>query len=73
MEYYEEKLEEICRMYGVEKMHLLSRRREKHLMEARKVAYWVLRNCGLSFTEIGKLMNKSHTTVLKVLRGIKNN
>ena len=68
---YEDKIDEICRMYGVERIHLFSRRRDKKVVEARKTAYWVLRNCGLSFPQIGKIMHKDHTTVLKVLRGMK--
>lgn len=65
---YDTIIDDICDNYGVKKEHLLSRRRDKELVKVRKFAYSLLRKQGLSFPKIGKLMNKHHTTVMKVLR-----
>lgn len=71
MDKYEEIIENICNSYGIRKEHLLSRRRDKNLVKIKKLCYKLLRETGLSYPKIGKLMHKNHTTVLKVLRGMK--
>lgn len=71
MEVYEEIIESLCESYGIRKEHLLSRRRDKELVKVKKLCYSMLRQEGLSYPQIGKLMHKNHTTVLKVLRGMK--
>lgn len=63
------KIEDLCDKYGVKKIHLISKRRGKELIEAKKAIYQELRDAGLSYPEIGKLVNKHHTTILRVLKG----
>lgn len=70
MEKYEKLIEDICFAFNLRKEHILSKRRDKRLIEVKKLIYWILRNEGLSFPQIGKLMNKDHSTILKVLRGM---
>ena len=62
------KIEDLCDKYGIKKIHLLSKRRDKKLIEAKKAIYQELRDTGLSYPEIGKLVNKHHTTILRVLK-----
>jgi len=71
MDMYEEIIDSICQAYGIKKMHLLSKRRDKKLVYVKKLTYVTLRNLGLSLPKIGKLLNKDHTTILHGIRTFK--
>lgn len=56
----------VCLEHGVEVIHLLSTRRTKNLVEARVDAIVQMRGAGLSFPEIGWVMNRDHSSVRAV-------
>jgi chromosomal replication initiation ATPase DnaA len=49
---------------GVSEGEILSRKRERHISDARFIAMYVMRKQGMSITSIGKAVNRHHTTVL---------
>lgn len=56
-----------CVKYEVDKCILLSKRRTADLVEKRKLIAKDLRELGLSYPAIGKLLNRHHTTVMHLL------
>ena len=49
---------------GVEFSDVMSRNRHRDLTDARMMMYLLLREYGLSYPRIGKIMGKNHTTIL---------
>lgn len=56
-----------CVKYEVDKCILLSKRRNALLVEKRKLIAKELREKGLSYPQIGKLLNRHHTTIMHLL------
>lgn len=56
----------VCRVLDVEKEELISKSRERHIVEARQIAmYFIHRYCNLSLKPIGNLFGgRDHSTVI---------
>lgn len=62
-------IEQVCEETGIPEKKLLSKKRTRHLVEARCLCMWMIRKqTKLSLPEIGELFNRDHTTVLHNLR-----
>lgn len=64
----EEIVKKVSHESGVPTMEIHGRSRSKKIFSARVLVYKALREEGYSYPEIGKLMERDHTTVLRVLR-----
>lgn len=67
-----EMIQEVCNNFGVKPDDIYSLRRDKNTVSAKKAIYYVLRQSGLSFSQIGRIVNKDHQTVLITLRSMSN-
>lgn len=63
-------LAEVAAAYVVDVETLKGSSRAARVVEARHVAFWVLRQQGLSLPAIGRLMNRDHKTVLHGVRRV---
>lgn len=63
-------LEDACHTYGVSLAALTGPGRSAWLVRARTAAALELRGMGLSLHEIGRVLNRHHTTVLYLLGGV---
>ena len=55
----------ICYMNDIELHELMSNRREKRIVDARFIYYWIATKCcDKSYSEIGRFINKDHSTVM---------
>lgn len=61
-------VDEICKHFGCTFNDIFSRRRQKNVVYAKKVIYWILRREGLTYNQIARLVNKDHETVLVGIR-----
>ena len=58
-------IHEICSRYNVEWTSILSRSRVRVIIDARRLYCGLLRNVfGLTFHQIGKILNKNHATIV---------
>ena len=64
----EERLLRVCEKHGISTEMLRCHRRDKALVAARRECCVELRTLGLSLPNIGKLMNRDHTSVLHHLK-----
>lgn len=53
----------ICGELAIDKCEITSPRRDRLLVEKRKIAVYVLRLMGWSFSKIGRELKRDHTTV----------
>lgn len=54
-----------CQLFGVTRLELHSKRRNRHVVFARQfVMYWSVRLTKLTLPQIGAVMGRDHTTVL---------
>jgi chromosomal replication initiation ATPase DnaA len=61
-------LERIAGEYGVTPQSILSRRRTASIARARSRFWFVLYStCGLSYPELGAMLDRDHTTVLSAV------
>lgn len=61
---------EICKYFNCGYTEIFSRRRQKNLVNAKKVIYWILRREGLTYNQIARLVNKDHETVIVGIRSL---
>ncbi len=62
---YEKLINEILDYYKIDKNSFFSSSREAHLVEARQIfAYCLRENFYLSFPAIGEILNRDHTTIM---------
>lgn len=61
-------IEEVCQHFGCNYIDVFSRRRQKNLVYAKKVVYWILRKEGLTFNQIGRMLEKDHETIIIGIR-----
>lgn len=52
--------------YGLEYGDLASKKASRHISNARREAVLKLREISLSFPDIGRLLNRDHTTVMRL-------
>jgi len=55
----------ICHTNNIELHELMSNRREQRIVNARFIYYWIAtKHCDKSYGEIGRFINKDHSTVM---------
>lgn len=59
-------------LYGTTPEAIRGPARDKSIATARMVACWLLRQTGLSYPEIGRAVDRDHTTVMHACRVIDN-
>lgn len=66
-------IREVADWHGISVEMVLSKRRDRAIVKARHAAILAVRNRfdGDSYTQIGRLFNRDHTTVLAALRARK--
>lgn len=60
----------VCEVGGITKDVLLSKNRGLHLVDLRKIGYWLLRNGSeftFSITDIARVFGKNHATIINQL------
>jgi chromosomal replication initiation ATPase DnaA len=65
----DEILEEVTKNYSCTVQQLRSRQRASNLVKARRRVSRRLRQHGMSYPKIGRVLNKDHTTIMHHLRG----
>ena len=67
-------IEVVANAYGYTGKKIRSRLRERHVVEARHVAMFIVREqCQLSFSEIARLLGrKDHATVIRAIENVRN-
>ena len=77
-------IHEICSRYNVKWTSILSKSRKRGIIDPRRLYCGILRNVfGLTFHQIGKILNKNHATIVhntkihdnfvRILKSYKNN
>ena len=66
----DEMIEEVCLKYRVGQRNIFSNSRRKEATTARKVIYKVLMLYGKSTTQIGKFMNRDHSSIVVGIRSV---
>lgn len=61
-------LEDVSLHTGLSVDDLASRNKRKDIIQARQLAFWHGKRCGLSLTQIGAYWDFDHTTVLHGIR-----
>jgi len=62
-------ISDVADIYGIKASDILSRRRIRRYSDARTVVCYMLHtNLGLSTTEVGKMLNRTHATVIYLNR-----
>jgi chromosomal replication initiation ATPase DnaA len=67
-EEYMDVIDQICAEYGVSVAEVLGNSRIHDYVYARQACFFALQKVGLSSTQIGRLMNRDHSTVLYGIR-----
>lgn len=60
-------IEHLAEGYGYTVADILSPKRHRHLVFVRNLCVFMLRNKGYSTTEIGRIMNRDHSTIVHAL------
>lgn len=60
-------IEHLAEGYGYTVADILGPSRRKHLVFVRNLCVFMLRNKGYSTTEIGRIMNRNHSTICHAL------
>lgn len=63
----EELLKKFCGQYDVQKDDLLSKKRDKRLVNIRQAISSKLRSEGWTYPRIGKLLHRHHTSIMHLL------
>lgn len=61
-------LKRVCAMLDVNQADVLGPRRYKRLVDARAIIAAALRERGWALTDIGRAMNRDHTTIISLLK-----
>jgi chromosomal replication initiator protein len=55
----------VCNFYGITLQELMSKTRLRKIVDARNILYYIFHRCyKLTSTEVGKMFNKNHATIL---------
>lgn len=66
-------IESVCSYFSISFHKLLTKRRYKELVLARQIIIYFLRkHLGLSWTEIGKVFNRDHTTAIHSFTSVRD-
>jgi chromosomal replication initiation ATPase DnaA len=60
-------IEHLAEGYGYTVADILGPKRHRHLVFVRNLCVFMLRNKGYSTTEIGRIMNRDHSTIVHAL------
>jgi chromosomal replication initiator protein len=60
-------IEHLAEGYGYTVADILGQKRHRHLVFVRNLCVFMLRNKGYSTTEIGRIMNRDHSTIVHAL------
>jgi len=60
-------IDAIAQEHGYTVEDILGKSRLKHLVSVRRLCVLMLRDCGYSTTEIGRLMDRDHSTIVHAL------
>ena len=58
----------VCRDFGIKQEYLLGRNRSNYTIKCRTEIVRQLRNTGLSYPEIGKLINRDHSSIMHLYK-----
>jgi chromosomal replication initiation ATPase DnaA len=61
-------IQQVCRAHGLPVPWVLGKSRVQRIVRARQEIMWKLNLLGLSMPQIGKRLNRDHTTVLHGIR-----
>lgn len=61
-------LEAAADVYGVEVAAILAGRRETTVVRARHLTCWLMRQHGMSYPHIGRMLGQDHTTAMNAVR-----
>ena len=65
-------MEVIARKYGYTAEDVIGKNRQKQLVSVRRQCVVMLREKGYSTTEIGRIMNRDHSTIVHALQMVKD-
>ena len=65
-------IEKTCKRFGIKKEDLISKSRKRELVYARIRIAVIMHDNGLSFSEIGRLIGRDHSTVSHYLETFRN-
>ena len=68
----EQIIKQVSEETGVSVPRIYEHNRSKYVFKARLRVYKLLRELGLSYPEIGKLLGRDHGTIIKVLQKKRN-
>lgn len=57
-------IKEVCKWAGIEEKELISEKRDRYTTDIRFLVMQLLREKGLSSSKIGKLLNRSHASMV---------
>ena len=60
----------VCQHYSVSGDDVLGDSRTRYITDARHVSFWLMRDAGRTYTEIGGEMGRDHTTVMNGVRRV---
>ena len=66
---YAQLIDAVCAEFKITAMTLLSRQRAQKLFAPRAVLATILREQGLSYPAIGRILNREHATVMNLVNG----
>jgi len=62
-------LRETCERYGLSEESVLSARRDKHIVDCRSEAIWLIaKETGLTLSAMGRFLGRAHTSVIHSIR-----
>ena len=73
METPQQIIAKICKKYGLRQDLVLSKCHSAYVLTCRKEIINELRTLGLSAPEIGRFLNRHHTSILNLIHGWKKN
>lgn len=65
-------IDEVCCNFKCGINDILSRRRQRNIVYAKKIIYWVLRKDGLTFNQIARMVDKDHETIINGINTIRD-
>lgn len=63
-------IQEVCDYFKIKTDDIQSLRREKSVANAKKVIYYVFHLFGLSYNQIGRIVNKEHSGIMHAVKTI---
>lgn len=67
---HQKMIAEVCDYYNVYNWQIVTKKRMKNIIAAKKVIYWILRKENLSYNQIANIVKKDHETVISGINTI---